>query len=200
MKIAALYSNGRLVTGSNHGVAFGKLTEEQQNGVLTSGFLDLDTGQFTSNEFDCIIKSFILIRHAEILENEDKLCDNGRVQAKRTADFLRDNVPLNEYRGHFSPANRCKETGEIISTHTGIDFEECPDIGCHENETPQEFFKRVDSVIKAFPAKSILISHHNFIIQLLQMASGIKAECDTVPYCSVTYISNRKIIWMARNV
>ena len=48
-KIAALYCNGRLVTGRSHLDAWEQLSEEEKEGQITSGFFDLDSKEFMSD-------------------------------------------------------------------------------------------------------------------------------------------------------
>lgn len=48
-KVAALYCNGRLVTGRSHLDAWEQLSEEEKEGQITSGFFDLDTKEFMSD-------------------------------------------------------------------------------------------------------------------------------------------------------
>jgi hypothetical protein len=48
-KVAALYCNGRLVTGRSHLDAWEQLSEEEKEGQITSGFFDLDSKEFMSD-------------------------------------------------------------------------------------------------------------------------------------------------------
>lgn len=63
--IAALYSNGRVVTGCNHGDAFSKLSCSEQDGSVESGFYEPETGRFFTEEYDFYLKQIFLIRHGE---------------------------------------------------------------------------------------------------------------------------------------
>tara|TARA_Y100000034_G_scaffold82375_1_gene98697 strand:+ start:2812 stop:3426 length:615 start_codon:yes stop_codon:yes gene_type:complete len=204
MKVAALYSkDGRVVTGGNHGEAFSKLSDEEKEGCLTSGFLDIKTGKFTSNEFDCVVKKFVLMRHGHIDDPNDldpKIDDAGRSQVTRAANFLLAELTINDYLVYTSPSKRCVESAEVLCAVCNLSYEIKAELASIRTETPEEFFNRVDLVIKSAPAKSILISHHNFIIQLVQMASGKPIECETVPYASLTLVNNRNIAWFAKNV
>ena len=64
MKIPALFANGKLVVGANHGDAFSKLTEQEQDGNISSGFVDQQSHKFISDEQEIYLKEIILIRHA----------------------------------------------------------------------------------------------------------------------------------------
>ncbi len=204
MGIAAIYSeNGRVVTGSHHGEAMGKLSEDEKKGCLRSGFLDLKTGKFTSNEFECVTKKFVLMRHGRIEDSNEldpKINDIGRSQATRAAYFILNKLTVKEYAVYVSPSKRCVETAKIICEICEISYEIKAELASIRTETPKDFFNRVDLVIKSAPAKSILISHHNFIIQLVQMASGKSIQSGTIPYASLTLVNNRNITWFAKNV
>lgn len=66
-KVAALYCNGRLVTGRSHLDAWEQLSEEEKEGQITSGFFDLDSKEFMSDLEICDEK-----------ENSDEVHNNNR--------------------------------------------------------------------------------------------------------------------------
>lgn len=66
-KVAALYCNGRLVTGRSHLDAWEQLSEEEKEGQITSGFFDLDSKEFMSDLEICDEK-----------ENLDEVHNNNR--------------------------------------------------------------------------------------------------------------------------
>lgn len=67
-KVAALYCNGRLVTGRSHLDAWEQLSEEEKEGQITSGFFDLNSREFMSDIEICDEK-----------ENLDEVHNNNRL-------------------------------------------------------------------------------------------------------------------------
>jgi hypothetical protein len=113
--IAALYADGKVVTGNHHGDAFRKLSLEEQEGQITSGFLDPITGKFISDEGEFFAKNLILIRHAHACDYFDPgISGLGYSQCERMVNFLRDTFDLHDYQGFASCCNRTRETAEFI--------------------------------------------------------------------------------------
>jgi len=203
VKLPALFVDGRIYTGYNHGEAFGKLTSEQRdNSQITSGFIDPQSQEFRSEDMNFYLKQVILIRHAQPNLDGDNpsLCEQGRLQASKTAFFLSRQIELTDYEMFCSPARRCMETSEIFRNETNITFEERDELSAFsEKETPDSFCLRLDSIAKEIPFKSVLITHSDFIISLSEVVSGLSVNFEKVPYCSLTYIKERQIIWIAKN-
>ena len=226
--IAALYSNGRVVTGNHHGEAFEKLTAEEQNGDLHSGFLDPHTGKFISDNAEFYTKYFILVRHGETTGGPDSsLCEIGEAQIIKLSEHLL-TQELEEFVAFVSPYQRCLETAAIISDITGIKFsinldirEKVPQeeqVESHIEEFPQfdwpsyskiswhfypeeipQFIQRVDTVVAKLPKKSLLVSHCDFILNFSQEASGQNVDnSDRMPYGSLTVVHDHHIICVGR--
>ena len=97
MYVAAVFSNGHIATGVNHGDAFMKMSEEDKNADPISGHVNPD-GTFTT-EMKHLNKEIILIRHGESLWNIKKsdsldsdLSPMGVFQSMKLAEFLLDNI------------------------------------------------------------------------------------------------------------
>src|SRR5690606_14913676 len=230
--IAALYASGKLVTGANHGEAFGKLTVEEQNGDLASGFLDPETGRFFTEEYDFFLKQVYLVRHGESHGShaDAYLTDIGILQARRAAEFL-EQFDLAEFEAFTSPFRRCLQTAEIISQVTGLKFYVEPNIRekMHEeefvpshsleypafkwpadqgwkcsSEDPAAFLGRIDRVLCGLPAKTVIVSHCDFIVNFAQEAIGeedITEHCEwrnSMPGGSVTMIDARRLVCIGR--
>lgn len=197
--IAALYSSsGRVVTGHNHGEAFGKLNEDEKNGDICSGFLDSD-GRFLTEDCKFFAKHAYLIRHGECEEKYDApLCDRGAEQICKLARHLA-SLELNDFNGIVSPYRRCLQTAKIISDETGIQFSiECDvrekvqtreEVCALINEFPNfkwpeqsnwlfepedinQFFSRILNVLKKMPERVLIVSHSDFILNFSQEATG----------------------------
>jgi phosphohistidine phosphatase SixA len=204
--IAALYTNdGKLVTGSHHGEAFGKLTVEEQVGELTSGFVDPKTGKFISDNLEFYVKKIILLRHANAQQvGEDPgLTKIGRLQGEQAANFLYSNIhDLSEHVGFCSPKQRCQQTGNIISKNVNLQFDVNDKfVDQLDSEDPKKFMIRLRSVLHLLPEKSVIISHCKFILNIAQLAikSDDLGECNGLPSASVTLIDHHKLIWLGRD-
>jgi broad specificity phosphatase PhoE len=200
MNIAALLANGKVITGCNHGDAFGKLSPDEQKGKIISGFIDGKTGKFTGDDLEFYIKEVILVRHAEVDDLDDpEINETGRSQALRAARFLYEDVDLSGYSGLVSPLMRCIQTSNIFQDILELDFKENINLLSQvAGENNDEFTERVDLVIKNLPAKSLLISHEGFIINLVRLINGAIISC--LPYCSLTYVNNQEIKWVGKSV
>lgn len=193
--IPAIYSNGKLVTGINHGEAFGKLTEEEQQNIK-SGFIDPKTMRFIAEcgeEF--FLKKIYLIRHAQAEHNH--ITEKGRKQAKGVAAFLLQKH-IEDYKLYSSPKDRCQETAEEISNVCHLPYEPHE---CLKEKEPEEtielFLQRIKICLGHLPEKCLLISHCDFIQKMVELISG-KAASPKVPNCSSTYIENKEVIWYAK--
>ncbi len=203
--IAALYTNeGNLVTGANHGEAFGKVSIEEQSGDLISGFVDPETGEFISGENKFYLKKILLVRHAQVEgdEHDPKLSEAGRSQGKKASSFFSENIEdLDQYRGFSSPLQRCVETSSIISKNTNLNFETNERFSDPlEQETPKDFLIRLRSVLHHLPEKSIIVSHCKFILNLAQIAveNSDFSKCCGLPNLSVTYVNHKELKWLGK--
>lgn len=184
---AAIYAqDGKVATGRHHGDAFSKLSVQEQEGKLTSGFLNPKTGKFiTNDDSQFYLKKIILIRHAMPGEGDDPgLSDIGRSQCKRVADFLMARFHLPDYEAFSSPVRRCRETMQEI--FGGMDLK--LNVGAlfskrHDDEPVCEFLQRIRHVLDILPEKSIIISHCDFIVDVSQVAL---AMADPKTFCQVT--------------
>lgn len=204
--IAALYTNeGNLVTGANHGEAFGKMTIEEQTGDLISGFVDPETGEFVSDENKFYLKKIVLVRHAEVDDQNEfnpKLSEAGRSQGERASSFFSENIEdLDQYFGFSSPLQRCVETSSIISKNTNLNFETNKKFSDPlEQETSKDFLIRLRSVLHHLPEKSIIVSHCKFILNLAQIAveNADFSNFSGLPNLSVTYVNHNELKWLGK--
>jgi broad specificity phosphatase PhoE len=196
MFTAALYTEGKIVTGSNHGEAFGKLTECEQNSSLCSGFVDPKKLKFFSDECEFYLKKIIMLRHGDSVGKwNSPLTPLGRNQVSLAAASF---TSLTGYTGYCSPLLRCLETAHIVEDICNIHF--AVDARLSEKarkESSDSFLDRIKSVLEDLPEKSLLISHCDFIQVMTEIASDASSP-EIVPNCSVTYIDNHKAIYVAR--
>lgn len=200
--VPAILTDGKIVTGPNHGDAFSKLTEKEKNGNLKSGFLDCKKLKFVTDEDQVIyLKEIIILRHAESPTNQENgpLTELGRKQAEIAAKFLA-TMQLQGFLGFCSPYNRCTETSTIIGENCPVSFSPCTDLSkrtCQENDN--DFCNRLIQVLDFIPEKSILVTHTDFIQNVIRITHSI-SNVDRITNCSVTYIIKNRIIWLAREI
>lgn len=226
MKYAALLSNGKVVTGSHHGDAFSKLSVEEQNGEVESGFYDPVTGVFCGEDQVKFIKQMYLIRHGESHPNhlDGEISPLGRLQANRTAEYL-SQFDLSEFKGYVSPYQRCLQTADIIGDKTGITFEvvvEVREKACQSECVPSrkmdypqfdwpnspnwnfkpeqqlEFRDRLQAALQEIASKVVVVSHCDFILNLTQMLVDSLPEKTSLPGGSVTIIECQKLVCLGR--
>lgn len=191
-RIAALYVNGEIVTGENHGIAFGKLTVEQQiSAELVSGFFDPDSQYFLTDSQSFWMKKILLVRHAHV-ENQH-ITDIGRQQASMVASFLQSNVHGCEF--FSSPVDRCQETLQEICKvlscgySTSDSFEEQ-----RADESERDFLHRLHNGIGSLPEFSVVCTHCPCIVDLLTLAlQSVDLSSMDIPHCSVSYIDKGEI-------
>lgn len=146
MKQPALYVNGHIVVGKNHGLAFSQLTEDEKQLNFIDGFIDGDI--FISAELTVKMGTIICIRHAESEFNagetlylDSDLTNRGKEQAEKLALFLSNNIDLKDFVGFTSPFLRC--------LNTAVNF-----------NIP---FSVADNIVESpmiFPENGILIKNH----------------------------------------
>jgi broad specificity phosphatase PhoE len=208
VNIPALFTNGRIVTGKNHGEAFSKLDATEQNTNVTSGFVDPKTLRFVSDEEEFFLKEVIMIRHAHTGDYFDPgISGLGHSQCERITNFIQRSFNYQEFQGFASCCNRTRETAEFIFRRLGIPYQIhsnfCDqrnwDLPCWRAnkdwfETPYLFLERLAKVLESLPEKSIIVSHCNFIVNMAQLCMG-NVDIMTcaqwkgkLPNCSMTYI------------
>jgi len=197
--VAALYTPGKIVTGSSHGDAYGKLNREEQDSQICSGFLDQETLRFVSDECEFYLKQIILMRHGDSEGKiESGITELGRCQVKMVAAFFAE-MNLLGYEGFCSPIKRCIETATLLENYCHIRFSVNKDLSKRvDNEDNETFVRRVANVLDKLPSKSLLISHCDFIKVMAQLVFNNVDLPDAIPNCSTTFIDNQRIIWVAR--
>lgn len=195
--MAALYSNGRMVTGLNHGDAFSKLSCSEKDGDIESGFFDPATGRFFTDTYDFYMKQIFLIRHGESDGSmpDSDLTEMGMLQVRKTAEYLFQQFDLAEYEAITSPYLRCRHSAQIISEVTGLKF--CTDrqICERHDEDDTQFIARIDNSLSCSPAKAIYITHSDFIVNFTERAIGKKiTECESMPGGALTFIDARRLV------
>jgi len=201
--VPALFIGDKVVTGLHHGDAFSKLTEqEKSNDELLSGFLDNDHHKFVTDTETIYLKDIIILRHAQSdLRAEDgPITPSGRAQAFRAAAFLKE-LHLAGYAGYCSPYRRCQQTSAIIKEICSIPFETEPHL-CKQSpyENYQDFTTRITNTLDFLPPKSVLITHTDFIQNILYLTNLIKEQLKFVVNCSITYIHQNRLIWLAKEI
>jgi len=205
MNYAALFASGKIVTGSNHGEAFGKLSTKEQDSKLTSGFFNSTTGKFSSDGFECYIKNIFLVRHSDVEEKQQddpELSDLGRYHAANTARYLFENFDLSEFKGFFSHARRCQETAKILNDKLKMKENTCLDSLADKlyNESDLNFLIRLKRVLDDAPQQSIIVTHSNCIINLAQLASNGGLDNCIIGKCSITYVFQGKLELLGKMV
>jgi len=201
--LPAIFVKDKIITGSHHGDAFSKLTEEEKNAEeLLSGFLDNDHLKFITDDEIIYLKDIIILRHAQSdLRVEDgPVTSYGRAQAFKAASFLKQ-LCLIGYNGFCSPYLRCKQTSAIIREVCCIPFETDLHLSKQTNyESSQDFLNRIIETLDLLPPKSLLITHTDFIQNILTITHLIKENLKSVSNCSITYIHQNRLIMLAREV
>lgn len=201
MKHPALFINGKVVTGTHHGDAFSKLTDEERECCLTSGFLDSVNGKFIGDDGEFYLKKIIMIRHADIdsYHNNPGINEKGRKQSEQAAFAIFEKFNCEEFTGFTSPLKRCQETAALIAEKTKIHFSILPELrDQEENENIIDFLARIKHTLNTIPEKSILVSHCNCIANLVQFASGNDMNDVEIPKCSIVYVENNEILWISK--
>lgn len=201
--VPALFIGDKVVTGLHHGDAFAKLSDQEKNDCqLLSGFLDNAHNKFVTEDETIYLKDIIILRHAQsdIRAEDGPITQSGRAQAFRAAEFLM-GLDLHDYVGFCSPYLRCKQTSAIIKEVCTIPFE--PDIHlCRQTcyEDTQEFTKRIEEILDMLPSKSILVTHTDCIQNILHLTHLMKERLKLVLNCSITYMHQNRLIWLAKDI
>ncbi len=198
MRVAALYADGKCVTGVNHGDAFSKLSEREKD-ICTSGFYDPATGRFDSEDCEAFyVKQLILIRHAEY--ETPFLTKRGLTQARNTALFL-SQLDLDSYSFFASPYRRCQQTAAVIAGFVGARFETL-DTLCEQGsgQTSGEFRGQAQKCLDSLPNFSVCVTHCDVAAEIVYLATGQCDEGWRIPHGSVTYLDRRKLVWVGRQI
>lgn len=208
MKHAALYTkDGKIVTGRFHGEAYGKLSTCEKEQEIISGFFDSSTGQFSSEELNFFIKKIILIRHADVDEEDENpgITVKGRENSAKTANFIAETIEdIKEYQAYCSPLRRCVETSQIFTNRLGINFAIKSDFRDRRNDEPAEaFICRLKTALQTLSPKTIIISHCNLILKVVQLSAGVADHPifdNGLPKNSISFVKDNNIIWFGKVV
>jgi phosphohistidine phosphatase SixA len=195
--VPAILSRGKIVTGSHHGEAFSKLNVEEQNDDLISGFIDYENMKFVYDDQVIYLKEIILLRHAEAdtrFEN-GPITPQGHNQAINAAKFLA-KLDLKGFIGFSSPYRRCQETSEVITEICSISFNINPLLTKSDHPDYDTVYKMLDIL----PMKSVLVTHSDFIQNMLILNHLLKERLRAVANCSITYVNQARLIWLAREI
>lgn len=201
--VPAILVKDKVVTGSHHGDAFSKLNNEEKNdSQLLSGFMDCDHFKFVTEDTTIYLKEIIILRHAQsdLRINNGCITYKGRAQAFRAAEFLK-GLYLENYQGFCSPYLRCQQTSAIIKEVCEIPFDSDLHFRKRDDNEPQEdFHNRIIEALDILPEKSILITHCDCIQNILEITNLIKENLNIIANCSITYIHQNRLVWLAREV
>jgi len=201
--IPAILLKNMVVTGSHLGDAFSKLNNEEKNdSQLLSGFMDSDHFKFVTEDTTVYLKEIIILRHAQsdININNGCITDEGRTQAFCAAEFLK-GLYLENYHGFCSPYLRCQQTSAIIKEVCKIPFDPDLHLRKRDDDEPQEnFHNRIIEALDILPEKSILITHCDCIQNILEITNLIKENLNIIANCSITYIHQNRLVWLAREI
>lgn len=200
--VPAILMNDKIVTGPCHGDAFSKLTEQEKSNPLIPGFLDCKNHKFITEEDRVIyLKEIIILRHGESRTEQENgpLTELGRRQAFAVAKFLQ-SMQLQGFIGLYSPYKRCVETSNIIKENSHVPFSVNPALSKQETqEDEDDFCKRLTLTLDSIPEKSILITHTDFIQNLIRITNSI-VSIGKITNCSITYICKNRLIWLAKEI
>lgn len=199
--VAALYSNGRVVTGCNHGDAFSKLSCAERDGEIESGFLDPATGRFFTEEYEFYLKQIFLIRHGQATGQRmpATLTPVGVRQVRAAAEFLSHEFDLAEFEAFTSPYLRCRHAASIIEEMTGLKFSIDNRLARQgDHEPDKEFLQRINAALADSPAKTIYISHCDFILNFAEQAIGHRITEGDMSGGSITFIDARRLVYCGK--
>lgn len=198
--VAALYVCGKVVTGTHHGDAYSKLSDSEKNLEICSGFFNPKTSRFVSDQSEFYTKQVLMVRHAHVNTHYDDppITELGYSQALRTAQFCDSFLDLKDFVGYTSPIKRCRETADVLSDKTKIEFDNNDFLLDIEHESKAVFHDHLCSLLECLPPKSFLVSHCNTIAKLAQLASGCNVDNCLIPHCSVTFVQNCSLIHIGK--
>jgi broad specificity phosphatase PhoE len=200
--IPAILVKDKVVVGDNHGDAFSKLSDTEKNDAPISGFIDCDHDKFVTETEIVYLKDIILLRHAQAQPEQENgpITEMGERQARKIAIFLQ-GMCLSGYSGFCSPYKRCLQTAIIIKEICSIEFDPDNHLSKQQpKETTEVFQKRIVESLDNLPKKSVLITHTDFIKSVLLYTHLIGDELKSIANCSITYIHQNRIIWLAKDL
>jgi phosphohistidine phosphatase SixA len=195
--IPAILCNDKVFTGIHHGDAFSKLTDEEKDSCILSGFID--DLKFICNDKIIYLKEIILIRHAEsTCQENEPITENGKTQALNIANFL-NTINLKDFIGLTSPYIRCQDTSGILEKICKVKFKTNPNLSKkNPEENEKDFQKRINDLLEFLPEKSIIITHTDLIQNVLLATCCKQLNC--IKNCSITYICKNRLIWLAKTI
>ena len=200
--IAALYTHRRCVTGRHHGEAYEKLSDQERNNSI-SGFLDVKTGKFVSDETNFYLKQLVLIRHGAYgAKGTDPPINSEGVKAICRIGERLAQLNLSGYLCYTSPMLRCRQTAAILAAKSHLHFIINEDIREWEDGESMECFRnRVTVVLDRLPPKALLVTHCDFILHSAYISTGesLHVENRVVPVGSVTVIHDDKILCIGQD-
>lgn len=152
---AALSVCGRVVVADSHLACFQKLSNDEQNADLDSGFLDEETNEFISehDRSEFYQKELYMIRHGETAGCEDPdpdLSEHAVDAITAAANILR-GQNLCAFEAITSPLLRCLRTATILQQILGIKFRIAPEVmECSSNFYHLDTF-RLKNRASSFP-------------------------------------------------
>lgn len=192
---AALLVNGRVVTGINHGDAYSKLTFEEKNGNIESGFFDQQHGEFIcEDERVYYMKTILMIRHADAHKNQKDpgITNLGRSQSQRAVSFL-NHLNIKSFVAFSSPARRCLETAEEFCNELNIHFE--TNDAFKEDGEPHSLVKnKLKQAFDDLPPKSLIITHNTIIGLATEIILNRFVSEISIPNCSITLFENSCLV------
>jgi broad specificity phosphatase PhoE len=199
--VAALFVNGKIVTGNHHGEAYSKLNNHEKSCSCQSGFFDPQQNRFVCDDNEFYVKKIIMVRHAEAEQGIDPgITELGRLQCVQTASFFKSLDDLQSYQGFTSPLARCQETAQVLCNEINLNFDVDCDLVDDDDEPHSLFIFRLKTLLKTLPDRSILISHCNFIANMAQLATGMEFDTLHLPNCSITVVENNNIVHIGKTL
>lgn len=196
MLVPALLVSGRIVTASNHGEAFGKLTENEKNNPLVDGFFDPEKQKFISTDKTFYLKKIVMIRHGDSIGfHNSPITEKGKEQSHLVASFIAKKFA--DFDFICSPFLRCVETGKIIAQASNAECAIDKNLAKQEeSEKDEDFAQRIKSLIDCLSKKTILVSHTDVIQMICTLT--IFTKPNFIPNCSLTFFDDQKIVWLAK--
>lgn len=191
--VPALYApSGHMVTGCNHGDAFGKLSNTEKHENLISGFFDPESSRFLTDDGCFYLKTIVLVRHAEAVQGhqDPPITMAGITQARETARRLT-SLNLHDFVGLTSPLVRCRQTAEILHEIVHLDFQVNSDLRDQE-ENIDDFSRRIQVTLDRLPARCIVVTHYDVVVNMIRLAIG--KEVDGCPNASVNVITDCRLV------
>lgn len=160
---AALYANGKVVTGVTHGHAFSCLTASEKDTCVSGRYDELKKKFVCEDDRFFYMKDITFVRHAHA--NGDYLTVRGIKQittsVKHMAGFWEPNAFVLS-----SPAKRCQHTASLIQTYFGCSGYVEDNLA--ENVSDEQILACLD----AMPSPVIAVTHSDFIRRAIFLVCG----------------------------